>query len=487
MIRRALVIVGAGPAGMSAAIAAAEAGIQATVIDESLKPGGQIYRQPNGPAAPARGTPRPGEPLLSEFERRADRIELLSGAAAWGVFPNRQVAVSQGNDWQLIQADGLVLAPGAYEYVPPFPGWTLPGVMTPGAAQALVKSQQILPGRRVLVAGSGPFLLVVADQLHRSGMEVAGVVEAAHPRRVAGSLMGLCSRPDLIRQGWQLYRRLRRAGVPFHFGHVVVSATGNDELREVTLAPCDRSWQPDRTQARTVSVDTLCVGYGFVPRTQLAQLAGCRLRHEAARGGWVPETDENLETSVTGVWAAGDGGGVGGALAAECQGKLAGLAAAHRLGALDRGAFDQRRNPVLRQLARLKRFAAALDQAFGIQPGLACLATPETIVCRCEELTLADVSSGLSAGGTNLRTLKVMTRLGMGPCQGNMCWPAMARWLQTQTGDSLAAIGPASPRPPIQPVGLGTLAKEPGLLGPAGANGAHAGRNGDHACRRVST
>jgi hypothetical protein len=207
-------------------------------------------------------------------------------------------------------------------------------------------------------------------------------------------------------------------------------------------------------------VDTLCAGYGFVPRTQLAQLAGCRLRYADALGGWVPEVDADLQTSVPGVWVAGDGGGVAGALAAEWEGELAGLAVAHRLGALDERMFAARRQPLVRRLARLRRFRAALDRLFCVRPGLSELATADTLVCRCEELTLAEVEAGIAAGGTGLRTLKVMTRLGMGPCQGRMCWPAMARLLAAHTGQPVEAVGPLSARPPVQPVSVGDLAME---------------------------
>jgi NADPH-dependent 2,4-dienoyl-CoA reductase/sulfur reductase-like enzyme len=228
-------------------------------------------------------------------------------------------------------------------------------------------------------------------------------------------------------------------------------------VREAVFAPCGADGRADRDRARAVAVDTVCAGYGFVPRIQLAQLAGCRLRFTEELGGWTPDVDKDLQTSVPGVWVAGDGGGVAGALAAELEGGMAGLAVARQLGALDQKSFLTQVGPLRRRLARLTRARAVLDRGFRLRPGLMELADRDTLVCRCEELTRAEVERGIDAGGAEIRTLKVITRLGMGPCQGLMCWPATARLIAARTGRSMTAIGPASPRPPIAPVCLGDL------------------------------
>jgi NADPH-dependent 2,4-dienoyl-CoA reductase/sulfur reductase-like enzyme len=476
MTQRPLVVVGAGPAGMAAAIAAAEAGLRPLVLDENVDVGGQVYRQPvvDHESCSARscsdssGTDRVGKPggilapfgskLLDRFRTLKDRMRVETRAVVWGVFPPRRVAVSRDGSWDMIEAEQLILAPGAYEYVPPFPGWTLPGVMTPGGAQVLAKAMHVRPGQRAVVAGTGPFLLVVAEQLHRSGVKVAAVVEAAGKRAALRAVPGLLARPDLFCQGLGYLYRLRRAGIPIFRGHLVIEAHGQEDVEEVVLAPCDAAWRPDPKRAWSIAADTLCVGYGFVPRTQLAQLAGCRLRHAAELGGWLPVLDENQQTSVPGVWVAGDGSGVAGALVAEEEGRLAGLGAAHQLGALDTAAWAREREPILRRLRRLRRFRAALDRLSAIRPGLIDLAGPDTVVCRCEELTRQEIETGSGYGGSDLPTLKVMTRLGMGPCQGRMCWPAMARLIAARKGKSLDQIGPLSVRPPVKPVSVGELA-----------------------------
>ena len=463
MSQTSVVIVGAGPAGMSAAIAMAECGLQVAVIDENADTGGQIYRQPPSSfpiSQPARATAQTvrGVQLRQRFQSLADKIEFLRQTKVWGVFDGLRLAVTTANGWRMIEAGRLVLAAGAYEFVPPFPGWTMPGVLTPGAAQLLIKSMQVLPGQRVLVAGTGPFLLVVATLLLDSGVEVVGVVESVSRFETIKSLPGLLANVGMLHQGWQYFRRLRRAGIPIHTGHVVVEAEGDERVERVRFAPCDREWRARHSSAKTVEVDTLCVGYGFVPRTELVQLAGCRMHWRDELGGWIPNVDENLKTSERGIWVAGDGGGVAGAAVAEDEGTLAGLAVARDCGALQEESFQRLRRPIAVRLKKLRRFRNALDRLSRIRPGLSELACEETIVCRCEELTRGEVDAAIAAGGTTYRTLKVATRLGMGACQGRMCWPAMARSIAFNTGKPIEEIGPVSARPPIMPITVGELA-----------------------------
>lgn len=462
MTRCPLAIVGAGPAGLSAAIAAAEAGVDALVIDENPRVGGQIYRQPSvvKPAASAEpGVAVQQADLFRRFEAFRHRVALRLGTTVWGLFPPNQLGLNGDGECALLQADNLILAPGAHEYVPPFPGWTLPGVMTPGAAQNLVKSMHVRPGNRVLIAGTGPFLLAVAETLHRAGTKVVGIAEMASRREAWRVLPGLLACPGMLWQGMGYVRRLRRAGVSFYRRHVLIEARGEDRVCQAVLAPCDASGNPDRTRHVIMDVDTVCVGYGFVPRTQLAQLAGCRFSHDDAEGGWLPETDENLQTSVSNIWVAGDGGGVAGAVVAQLEGALAGLAVARRLNALSEAAFAERKKPIICRLARLRRFRAALDWLYRLRPGLTALPAADTVVCRCEEVLRSEVDAALAAGAASFRSLKLMTRAGMGACQGLMCGPVLCRYLAERTGTSIEQVGQPSARPPIVPVALDGLAE----------------------------
>ena len=329
------VIVGAGPAGLAAAITLVEHGLHPTIIDEGQAPGGQIHR-PQAVDTPS--TRRGDTPILQRFEAVAQHVEFIDQAAVWGIF-ERRLAISRAGASFEQDARHLLIASGAYEFCPPFPGWTLPGVMTPGSAQSMVKNFGVRPGRRAVVAGSGPFLLVVAEQLARAGVEVLAVAEAASSRAVLGSATQLLGTPRLLFQGARLLAAMRTLGIPVLRGHVIARAEGDEELHEVELAPCDADWNVVPGRTRRFQADVLAVGYGFVPRIQLAQLLGCELTFREELGGWIPSVDETLETGVPGVWVAGESAGVAGALVAEHEGRLAGLAMARRLGALDELGF----------------------------------------------------------------------------------------------------------------------------------------------------
>lgn len=461
-----VVVVGGGPAGMSAAVAAADAGLTCTLVDEGFDLGGQIYRTPTSPARAPAPHPR-GEGLRAEVRARADRIDVRSGAVAWGVFDGPRIAVTSGESTELLHPKATVLAPGAHELVPPFPGWTLPGVMTPGAAQVLVKTMGVAPGRRVIVAGTGPFLLTVACQMVAGGVEVVSVIEASP--RLPWLLLPFHGfrTPAFLRDGLHYLRVLRHAGVPVRYGRIVTAASGDGAVRTVTHAPCDAQWFPDRARAETEDVDALLVGYGFVPRVDLAQMAGCRMEHRPDVGGWVAARSATLETSVPSIFAAGDGAGVAGALVAEREGRLAGLAAAARIGALSAAAFASERAPVERELARIAPIRRALDRISAIRPGLASLVEDDTIVCRCEEVPWRDAREAARNGCATYRSAKVATRAGMGACQGSFCWPSLARLAAAELRCAVEDVGPRSARPPLRPISLGALAAAPGEGGVA--------------------
>lgn len=445
---------------MSAAIAAAEHGVPSTVVDEGADLGGQIYRRPCGAAGAPPPHPR-GEALRARVAALGERIEVRRSEVAWGIFPGPTVAVTGEGRTDLLEPRALVLAPGAHEFVPPFPGWTLPGVMTPGAAQILVKTAGVAPGERVLVAGTGPFLLAVACQVLEAGARVVAVLEAS--RRFPWWTLPLHGwrTPRLLAEGLGYLRTLSRARAPVRYGRIVVAAEGDDRVRTVAHAPVDGEWRPDRNRLEREEADALLVGFGFVPRSQLAQMAGCRLAHRPSAGGWVPERDREMASSVPGVFAAGDGAGVAGALVAAAEGRIAGLAAAARLGALDAAALDREARPSREEIRRIAPMRRALDRISALRPGLEALADGDTLVCRCEEVTGGELRAAIRAGCTGYRSAKVATRVGMGACQGRLCWPSAARLVAAATGRTLEEIGPASARPPERPVTLGDLAGDP--------------------------
>lgn len=462
---RPIVVVGGGPAGIAAAIEAARAGISCTLIDEAARLGGQIYRQPprefdvREPRALGKDFTR-GQRLRDAFDEVGGRVEVLSGTSVLGVWPGRELLFASDGASDRVIAERLILATGAYDRPVPFLGWTLPGVMTAGGAQVLVKTMRVRPGQRALVAGTGPLLLVVANQLHTVGVKVVAVLEAGRIAWSPRAIPKIWGEWGLLKDAWDYWRGLRRAGIPLLFNHTIFDAHGQDEVTGASFGPVDpRDWRPLRDKARKTEVDLVVVGFGLVPNTELTELAGCRHRYVHEVGGWVPERDAFMETTVPGVFAVGDGAGVAGALVAVEEGRLAGVTAAEQLGALTADEAARRRAGPLRRRRSLARVRQVLDEVSRIRPGLCELATATTLVCRCEEVPLSDVQAALQQGAKNLQAVKLLTRLGMGPCQGRNCAPSVGMFLSQATGCTAEAVGRINPRPPVKPVTVGALAR----------------------------
>ncbi len=468
-----LAVVGAGPAGLEAALTAAEAGVSVWLIDNYPRPGGQYFKQLPG-AFRGNGSSLPQAEAQALFQRlvEAPNIRLLTDTLVWGVFPE-----PRSDGWQLalhgptaphrLQAETLLLATGAYDRPIPFPGWTLPGVITAGAAQTLLKNQRLLPGRRILLSGTGPLQIAVAAQLIQAGADVVAVLEGAAVKwqqniRQIGAWWGQWGR---LGEGWAYWRTLRRAGVPLRFGWSVIEAHGAETVEEVVIARLDADWQPIPGSEQTFSVDTLVIGYGFIPSTQLGRLLGCTHVFRPEQGGYVPCRDDKLQTSCPGVYAAGDGAGIGGGELARLEGRIAGVAVAERLNRLDKNAAQAAITRLQPALVRERRFAAMLGQLFTPGPGLYRLATDDTLICRCEEIRLADIREAVQNGAQKANAVKGITRAGMGNCQGRICAELVARVIAAEGGypgeyiRRLEAAGIFTARSPLQPLPLEVLAE----------------------------
>jgi NADPH-dependent 2,4-dienoyl-CoA reductase/sulfur reductase-like enzyme len=314
-----IAIVGAGAAGLMAAIEARQAGAQVTVVDENRRPGGQLFKQlhkffgSKAHRAGVRGF-NIGEQLLTESEGYG--VGVLLDAVCWGLFEDDHLALRCGERSELLHYQKLILATGASENGLAFPGWTLPGVMGAGAAQTVVNIHRVLPGRRVLMVGAGNVGLIVSYQLLQAGAEVVAVIEGLP--RIGG--YGVHA------------SKVRRAGVPILTSHTILRADGIDCVSSATIARVDEEWRPIPGTEQTLEVDTICLAVGLSPMSELAWMAGCQFTYIPSLGGHVPLHDENMETTVPGVYVAGDIAGIEEASTAMEEGRLAGLAAAEALG-----------------------------------------------------------------------------------------------------------------------------------------------------------
>ena len=458
------VVIGGGPAGLAAARAAARHGVDVVLVDENSALGGQYYRQlPSGFRPTGRALGREaaeGARVIADV--RALGVELRLGAVAWSIFDQRTVAIATADATERVDAGAIVLAPGAYDRPVPFPGWTLPGVFTAGGAQNLMKGYRVLPGRRVLVAGSGPLLLVVAHYLLRGGAQVMAVCDAASLSGLWRYAPRMLAHLDMVQRGYRYRQELRHAGVPFLAGHVIRRALGTTAVTGAVVSPCGDDWTPRDTGERTFEVDAIICGYGFLSSLELSRLAGCDHRWDDSVGGWVPVRTRDMESTVPGIFIVGDGGGVAGAAVALEEGHVAGLAIAARSGRLAGREYSREKSRAHGRLLHLAGFRRVMDEVYRYGPGLAQLAAADTVLCRCEEVTQREALEAVRDGATEVNEVKAWTRIGMGRCQGRMCGPALGDLIARATGKPVSEVGVFSPRPPAKPVPLRALANEVG-------------------------
>jgi len=458
-----LLVVGGGPAGLAATATAAGLGLDVGLVDERPTFGGQIYKQP-GPGFVVRDPRLLGRDHLRGLElieqAEASGAELLPSTSAVAVHDGDVVLVPDGGHARTVSAARLLIAPGAHDRPVVFPGWTLPGVLTAGAAQTIVKTQRVLPGDRLVFAGSGPLALAFPAQLRHYGANVLVALEAG-PRPGLGDALRLLGsgrgNTRLLRDAVSYRSELLRSRVPMRYGRMVVRAEGDGRVERVVHAAVDRDWRVIPGTEEPVEADTLCVGYGFVPSVELLRLAGCDFRYEEDLGGPLVVVDEWLRTTARGVSAAGDGAGIAGALVAVDEGRLAALGAALDLEALSASDAERHARPVRARLARKAAFRKALRRLHAIGPGVYELATDDTVVCRCEEVTRAEVFA--AADGTrDLNVVKSLTRAGMGLCQGKSCQRQVAATIAARHGVPIESVPPATPRFPVRPVPMAAIA-----------------------------
>ncbi len=449
MARHELAVIGAGPAGLAAALTAADAGVRVALIDSATDAGGQFYRQ-TARQLRARRPERlhhawPTWESLRERlaqHREARRVTFLAEWHVWHVeasetgFAVHALVGPEQKTSEMVAADGLVLATGGYERVLPFPGWTLPGVLTAGGAQAMLKAGLVLPGRRVVVGGSGPLLLPVASGLAAAGADVVGLYDASDPRAFVKHVRALSWNAGKLIEGAGYAARLARYGVRVRFGWSVIAAHGSDRLEAVTV-------QGPNGQELRIACDALAVSHGMLPHTEIAQTLGARL---TPAGSVAVDTEQR--TDVPNLWAAGEATGIGGASLSLVEGEIAGRSAAARL----RGIAPENLAASQHARRKLTAFADVIGTAYTDPPGWADRVGGETVLCRCEEVTAGSVREAVSElGATDLRTVKLLTRAGMGWCQGRICGPGVA-------GVSGCPLTPAR-TPFAQPVPLGVLAE----------------------------
>jgi len=458
-----LLVVGGGPAGLAAAAQARAVGLEVALVDERATLGGQIYKQPGvgfvvRDHASLGRDHLAGRVLIDAAERSGARV--MTRTSVLTMRGEQVVLLAEGGTARTVTARRVLLAPGAHDRPVVFPGWTLPGVLTAGGAQTLVKTQRVLPGQRVLFAGSGPLALAFPAQLHGYGVNVVEALEAGPAPRPADALRLLAAAPGnsrLLADGLRYRAQLLKAGVPLRYRRIVVRAEGEHRVEAVVSAAVDASWRVLPGTEERIEVDTLCVGYGFFPSVELARVAGCAVQYDEDLGGPVVVRDAWLRTTVPEVFSAGDGSGVEGSLVAVDEGRLAALGVALDLGRLSGVHAETAAVPLRRRLRRKAAFRRALAPMYGVGPGIYELAAPETVVCRCEEVSSGAIERA-AAVTADVNVVKGYTRAGMGLCQGRNCSRQIASMVGRRHGVPIQDLAYSTARSPVRPVPVSAFA-----------------------------
>ena len=453
-----ILVVGAGPAGANAALAAARHGKHVVLLDEQVKPGGQIWRAKDSSILSAPQTPESsaGDVLRAQITKA--RIDHRGSTRIWQIERQSKgwdVHVLRDGQVERLTTKVLVLATGAHEFVQPIPGWTKPGVFGLAGATALFKQNLSPPGQRTIVSGTGPLVFFVASEIRRLGGTVAAVVTPNTRRDWVAKLPALARRVDLALRGalWIVHLMMNR--IPIFWGCSVVSVEGVTRVEGAEIQKLDANWAP-KGETWSIDADSLCLGHGLIPSIEAPQLSGVTISYRSDLGGWVPDTGEDGVTSVEGVFLCGDGTGIRGAAAAELHGTLAGLSAAEHLGART----AKERATLRSRFNRAARFGLAMTALSTPRPGLAMLTKPDTIVCRCESLTQTRISQEVEVGAASTNAVKSGLRAGMGPCGGKYCQTAIARFIAMHQNRPEAEIPPSAPRPPLRPVPVSALSAD---------------------------
>ena len=443
-----VLVIGSGPSGMSAALELQARGLSVTVADDQPAPGGRIFA-----AIEARvvygAEDRAGAALVAEFRKAGGRY--LPATEAWQIEPGPRVFLTHDGCAKMLEPQFIILATGAQERPMPFMGWQLPGVMTVGGAQILLKTARQVPDRPVWLAGTGPLLLLYASQLIAAGGTVAGILDTTPPDRIAKSMKLL---PAALVYGWRDLLRgaiwllqIRKTKVIRNV--VAFEAIGPNRLTGVRYATSDGA-------KGEFSTELLLVHDGVVPGIHSTVAGGCTLRWNAAQHCFEPELDNFGASSVSTIFVSGDGGTILGARAAMLSGRLAGISVARKAGKISAREFEAASAPLRRRLAAAAAFRRFIDMLY---PPSEMPLSDATMVCRCEGVTAGEVRQAL-LGRAHLGPdgIKIATRAGMGPCQGRQCGLSLTRLVSEVHGNSPAKIGFLSVRPPLKPLTLRELA-----------------------------
>ncbi|UZE21934.1 NAD(P)/FAD-dependent oxidoreductase [Pseudomonas sp. B21-056] len=443
-----IAIIGAGPAGIRAAQTLVAHGVYPVLLDEAQRGGGQIYRrQPaNFKRSPAKlygFEAHKANSIHQTIDELREQLDYRPDTLVWNAEAGLLDTLHEGRAARL-EYSNLIVATGATDRILPVPGWTLPGVYSLGAAQIALKFQGCAIGERVVFAGSGPLLYLVAYQYAKAGANVVAVLDSSPLKSQARALPGLLTQPVTLAKGLYYRGWLTAHGVAVHQGASLSRIDGERRVQSL-------KWHNAKGQ-QTLACDAVAFAHGLRSETQLADLLGCEFTWNALNRAWLPQRDSAGRSSVAGVYLAGDGAGIMGADAAEKAGERAALALLADSGyRVD----PQRCTQLEKELEHIGHFRQGLERAFAFPQSWAADAADELMICRCEEVSVGDIRRVIGEGHWEINRVKAHCRVGMGRCQGRMCGAAAAEIIASESGRPICGIGRLRAQAPVKPVPFG--------------------------------
>ena len=459
-------VIGAGPAGMSVATKLAQSGVTVLVVDERKALGGQYFKQPSSSFAVNESQLdsqyRKGRALMQKFDQSGAKI--LLGVKIWAADSPEYFLAYDENKKYVLKPNKVVIATGAFERGLAFPGWTLPGVMTTGAGQSLLRSYQVAPGNCVAIAGNGPLNLQLAAELIRTGAKVSVIAESSKVLRPKNLMRGIglfLLSPKIALTGAGYIFTILKAKTKILTGQVVIQASGTENISQVNFAPIDSKGNPSTKSEEITSfaVDSLTTGYGFMPSNEIARMLGCA--HKIDKRWHYLTTTRNLigATNLANVWVIGDGSGINGAQVAKSNGDLLALELLRQRGEKQSLPKILRRRIAYLRLINQLSFQRILWQIFKAPILLDQVATEETNICRCLSITLAQTRLAITEDTITAGAAKRINRVGMGRCQGRYCSPIIQKLVADNSGVQIDEFAGFAPQIPIKPVEIGVIAR----------------------------
>lgn len=454
-----IVIVGSGFAGIASANMLTGTGLSILMIDENFHVGGQLLRKiPNELGKNKKYKPDYVKKIGNKFinNLKGDDIEILNNTSVIGIYDNNEILVEvEKKSVASVHYEVILFTTGARERYLPFKGWTLPGVFSAGMSQVLMKSSGILPSKDVVVGGSGLFLFSAAYEFLKNGARVRSVLESTGVVDKIKMLPVLLHNFSKIMEGARYLGKIGTSGVPIRFNTKIIEARGNGSLEEIVISKTDSNGKFITGKEKIIKIGGFAYSYGFVPNIELPNLAGCKISFIKELGGWVVDVNENMETSISGVFCAGEVTGVGGALKSVNEGETASISILERFD--KKSSLQGKKGQMIKARKHHLNFAKYFNTLYGIRDEEISEIPDETIICRCEDVKMVDIREAVSNGFISPGALKTSVRAGMGNCQGRTCGPIIYDLLGSVSGIEGKNFSLFSNRPPVKPVKISSL------------------------------